>query len=77
VVVERMAAAVRGLKAEGLAILLSEQDLRFAESVADSAAIIERGRIRWRGPMPALMAAASVREQYLSVQGAAGQPPAA
>jgi branched-chain amino acid transport system ATP-binding protein len=67
VVVERMAAAIRSLKAEGLAILLSEQNLRFAEAVGDSASIIERGRIRWQGSMPALMAAEAVREAYLSV----------
>ena len=67
VVVQRMAAATRELKAAGLAILLSEQNLRFAAAVADSASIIERGRIRWQGSMPALMAAPSVREAYLSV----------
>jgi len=50
VVVERMAAAVRELKAGGLSALLSEQNLRFARAVRDSAAIIEGGRIRWRAP---------------------------
>ena len=35
--------------------------------VADRATIIEKGRIRWEGTMPALQAAPAVREQYLSV----------
>jgi len=67
VVVERMAEAIRSLKAEGLSILLSEQNLHFAQAVSDRAIIIEKGRIRWQGSMPALLAAEKVREQYLSV----------
>jgi branched-chain amino acid transport system ATP-binding protein len=67
VIIERMAEAIGRLKAEGLAILLSEQNLHFAQLVSDRATIIEKGRIRWSGTIPALMAAAAVREQYLSV----------
>ena len=67
VVVERMAGAIRALKADGLSILLSEQNLHFARAVSDRATIIEKGRIRWSGTMEALMAAPEVREQYLSV----------
>jgi branched-chain amino acid transport system ATP-binding protein len=67
VVVERMAEAIRALKAEGLSILLSEQNLHFARVVSDRATIIEKGRIRWSGTIPDLMAADAVREQYLSV----------
>ncbi len=67
VVVERMAGAIRALKAEGLSILLSEQNLHFARVVSDRATIIEKGRIRWSGTIAALMAADAVREQYLSV----------
>ena len=67
VIIERMAAAIGRLKAEGLAILLSEQNLHFAQLVSDRATIIEKGRIRWSGTIPALMAAETVREQYLSV----------
>jgi branched-chain amino acid transport system ATP-binding protein len=67
VVVERMAEAIRALKAEGLSILLSEQNLHFARAVSDRATIIEKGRIRWSGTIPELMAADAVREQYLSV----------
>jgi branched-chain amino acid transport system ATP-binding protein len=67
VIIERMAEAIGRLKAEGLAILLSEQNLHFAQLVSDRATIIEKGRIRWSGTIPALMAAEAVREQYLSV----------
>jgi branched-chain amino acid transport system ATP-binding protein len=67
VVVERMAEAIGALKAGGLGILLSEQNLHFARGVSDRATIIEKGRIRWSGSIPELLAADAVREQYLSV----------
>lgn len=67
VVVERMAAAVRELKAGGLSILLSEQNLRFARAVGDSAAIIEGGRIRWRGALESLARDEETQARYLAV----------
>ena len=67
VVTERMAAAVRELKAGGLSILLSEQNLRFARAVGDSAAIIEGGRIRWRGALDSLRRDEETQARYLSV----------
>jgi len=53
-IVERMATAVRALKTEGLCVVLSEQNLRFARQVADSACLLEQGRIRVRGPLEAV-----------------------
>ncbi|MXP61854.1 ABC transporter ATP-binding protein [Roseomonas sp. M0104] len=67
VVVERMAAAIAELKAEGLSILLSEQNLTFAGAVADRACILEVGQVRHEGPMDALLADAPLRARYLSV----------
>jgi len=67
VIVEQMARTILQLKAEGLCVLLSEQNLHFAQMVADRAYIIEKGRIRYSGTMTALAADAAVREQYLSV----------
>jgi branched-chain amino acid transport system ATP-binding protein len=67
VVTERMAAAVGELKASGLSILLSEQNLRFARAVGDSAAIIEGGRVRWRGALHALLRDEATQARYLSV----------
>src|SRR5882757_5243949 len=49
VIVDQMAAAIRELKAAGVAILLSEQNLHFATEVADRAYIIEKGQIRFSG----------------------------
>ena len=67
VVVERMAAAIADLKAEGLSILLSEQNLLFAGAVADRATILEVGQVRHNGPMADLLRDAPLRARYLSV----------
>lgn len=67
IIVRQMAEAVRHLKAEGLSVLLSEQNLSFAAAVADRACVIEKGRVRWTGTMAELMADESARRAYLAV----------
>ena len=67
VIVQRMARTIRELKAEGMTILLSEQNLHFARAVADRASIIEKGRIRYTGTMAELEADEAVRAAYLTV----------
>lgn len=67
VVVERMAKAIQALKSEGLSILLSEQNLVFAEAVADRAYILETGQIHHAAPMAALMRDEALRRRYLSI----------
>ena len=41
--------AIVELKKQGLAILLSEQNIAFAKYVADRAYIVENGHIKWAG----------------------------
>ena len=67
IIVEQMAHSIRALKAEGLCVLLCEQNLHFSQAVADRAYIIEKGQIRFGGTMAELAADPSLREQYLSV----------
>ena len=67
VIVEEMAAAVLRMKVEGIAVLLSEQNLHFASAVADRAYIIEQGTIRHQGRMADIVADAALREAYLGV----------
>jgi len=67
VIVEEMAKTILALKAEGLTVLISEQNLHFAGNVADRAAIIEKGVIRFTGTMDELKGNEAVRSQYLSV----------
>jgi branched-chain amino acid transport system ATP-binding protein len=67
VVVRTLGEQIATLKREGLTILLSEQNLRFAARLADRAYVIEKGEIRWEGPIARLMADEAVRRAYLSV----------
>lgn len=66
-VVEHLAEAVSDLKLAGLAILLSEQNLRFAASVADRTVVMETGQVRWRGTMTAFVADPDAAAAYLHV----------
>jgi branched-chain amino acid transport system ATP-binding protein len=67
VIVDQMAQAILDLKAAGVAILLSEQNLHFATQVADRAYIIEKGVIRYQGTMQELSENAQVQAHYLAV----------
>ncbi|MBB5692033.1 ABC transporter ATP-binding protein [Muricoccus pecuniae] len=67
VIVEGMANAILALKGEGLTILLAEQNLHFAGGVADSATVVEKGRVVWSGSMAELRADEAARTQYLAV----------
>ncbi len=67
VIVEQMAKTIQELKKEGLTVVLSEQNLRFANLVADRTYIIEKGRIRYHGTMAEFAANEDVRRAYLTV----------
>ena len=55
------------LTTQGVSILLSEQNMHFAELVSDRAYVLEKGQIRFKGTMAELAAAEDVRRAYLSV----------
>ena len=67
VIVDEMAKAIGELKREGLGVLLSEQNLRFASGITDRVCILERGAVRFQGTWQALNADPHVREQFLAV----------
>jgi branched-chain amino acid transport system ATP-binding protein len=66
-IVEQMAHMVRRLHAEGLSVLLSEQNMHFAGAVCQRAYIIERGAIRFSGAMSRVAGDAALRQAYLAV----------
>ena len=66
-IVDAMARAVLEMKREGLAILLAEQDLRFARAVSDRAVILEKGRIRFEGTLDALLAHGTASRSSLAL----------
>ncbi|MES2100389.1 MAG: ABC transporter ATP-binding protein [Pseudomonadota bacterium] len=67
VIVEQMAQMILELKAQGVSILLSEQNMHFAELVSDRAYVLEKGQIRYQASMAELAANEDVRRAYLSV----------
>ena len=67
VIVEQMARMIVELKGQGVSILLSEQNMHFAELVSDRAYVLEKGQIRYQASMAELAANDEVRRAYLSV----------
>jgi branched-chain amino acid transport system ATP-binding protein len=67
VIVEQMAQMIVELKSHGVSILLSEQNMHFAELVSDRAYVLEKGQIRYHASMAELAANEDVRRAYLSV----------
>ncbi len=67
VIVEQMAQMIIELKESGVSILLSEQNMHFAELVSDRAYVLEKGQIRFSGPMQELAADEEARRAWLSV----------
>ena len=67
VIVEQMVHMILELKTQGVSILLSEQNMHFAELVSDRAYVLEKGQIRFEGSMTELSANDEVRRAFLSV----------
>ena len=60
-------ATIRRLREEGVASLVVEQNAEIALSVADHAAVIDRGRIAWTGEAAALRDDGGLRQRLLGV----------
>lgn len=67
VIVEQMAHTIMRLKRDGLAVLLSEQNIYFARLVSDRAYVLEQGHIRFAGTMDELMRDEDLRRATLAV----------
>jgi branched-chain amino acid transport system ATP-binding protein len=67
VIVQQIGNVIRKLKADGFTILLVEQNLRFAGTVADRHYVMERGRIVDEIPNAALSDNMERIQQYLAV----------
>ena len=67
VIVEQMAETILNLKAQGVTVLISEQNLHFARIVADRAVIIESGSLKFDGTFLDLDAQPEIQGAYLSV----------
>jgi branched-chain amino acid transport system ATP-binding protein len=67
VIVRQLAKTVQELKAQGISVLLCEQDIHFAARVVDRAYIIEKGTMRFDGTIRELMQDEAVRKAHLMV----------
>ena len=67
VIVEEMASTIIALKQEGLSVLLSEQNMHFAELVCDRVYVLEKGQLQWQGRMGDLARDLDVQRRLLSV----------
>ncbi|MGZ8260674.1 MAG: ABC transporter ATP-binding protein [Caldimonas sp.] len=66
-IVEDMFDAVRSIHAQGVSILLVEQNVQVAMSLADRAYVLEEGRIVAEGEPDALLARPEIQRAYLGV----------
>jgi branched-chain amino acid transport system ATP-binding protein len=65
--VKALAGLVERLRSEGMSVLLSEQNVRFALRVADRAYVIDSGHIRYEGTVTALGERPDIMKRYLAV----------
>ena len=65
--VEQLVVALRALNAEGMSILLVEQDVTTALDICHSAYVMDMGRIVRTGPGAELLADPIIRDAYLGV----------
>jgi branched-chain amino acid transport system ATP-binding protein len=66
-VVRDLSEQISRLKAEGMTILLCEQNAKFATNLSDRAYIIEKGQVRFGGTIDELQENEEIRDQYLGL----------
>jgi branched-chain amino acid transport system ATP-binding protein len=66
-IVDHLKEQIARLKAEGLTILLAEQNVEFSLDLADRVYVLEKGHIRYEGSAAAFRADESIRHQYLAL----------
>jgi branched-chain amino acid transport system ATP-binding protein len=69
-------AALAGLRGQGVAILMAEQNARLAFEIADRAVVLESGRVVLSGAPAELRRDPGVRAAYLGLGGSAAAAPA-
>lgn len=66
VIAQALAAQLARLRSEGLSMLISEQNLSFARSLADRAYVMESGRVRYQGSLNELDANPAAWTRYVA-----------
>jgi branched-chain amino acid transport system ATP-binding protein len=66
-VVALLAEMILQIRKEGVTVLLAEQNLHFCAKVSDRAFVIDKGSVKYEGPMKELLANDEIKEKYLAV----------
>ena len=66
-IVALLAEMILRIRAEGVTVLLAEQNLHFCAKVADRGYIIDKGSVKYEGRMSDLLADEEIKEKYLAV----------
>lgn len=66
-VVRELSSQVRNLKKDGMPILLTEQNTAFTLMLSDRGYILEKGHVRWDGPVSELKEKPEILRNYLGV----------
>jgi branched-chain amino acid transport system ATP-binding protein len=67
IIVAEIRRVLEGLKAEGVTMLLVEQNFALATALADHNVVIGKGQVRWQGPSAALRQASDIMGTWLGV----------
>ncbi len=66
-IVEQLAHTINRMKAQGLSVLLCEQNIHFARAVSDRAVVLERGQVCFTGTMGELLDNTDVLREHLAL----------
>lgn len=73
IVVNELGNKIKELKKQGITILLTEQNIRFAMDLCDKAYVIDKGTLKYQGSIEEFRQNKDVQERYLHVSGASGR----
>mgnify|MGYP000538859959 CR=1 FL=1 len=66
-IVALLADMIIRIRAEGVTVLLAEQNLHFCAKVADRGYVIDKGSVKYEGKMSDLLGNEEIKEKYLAV----------
>jgi branched-chain amino acid transport system ATP-binding protein len=66
-IVALLADMILKIRAEGVTVLLAEQNLHFCAKVADRGYVIDKGSVKYEGKMSDLLGNEEIKEKYLAV----------
>ena len=72
-VVKELDNKIKELKKQGITILLTEQNIRFAMDLCDKVYVIDKGTLKYQGSVEEFRGDKDIQERYLHVSGSGGR----